>query len=89
MNCLFQVEGISSCLVQECESHCVMSVGDRKTNRMMEKAASRGKKCLTKNDRGDSGSSDKAVRIIKGFGSPPDGAGKETLVIPGSLTIGA
>src|SRR5882762_5186928 len=51
VNRSFEISGVSGCLVQGCESHCIMGVGDWKTNAMMELTAHRRKECFKKDKR--------------------------------------
>src|SRR5450755_3147674 len=47
----FEMSGVSGCLVQECESHCIMGVGYWKANGMMEQAARRREERFKENKR--------------------------------------
>jgi len=67
-----QIERIRGRLIEECESHSVMGIGDWEPHSMMKESASRRQERFTKDHRSNGSGPDKAVSVIERLGTPAD-----------------
>ena len=82
-----QIERIRGRLIEECESHSVMGIGDWEPHSMMKESASRRQERFTKDHRSNGSGPDKAVSVIERLGAPADWASIKALKIPGGFTV--
>src|SRR5262245_47980276 len=65
-----------------------MSVGNGKSDRMVEKSAPGGEQGFTKDHWRDGGGSGELVTIVKCLGGAADASRKERLMVPRGLAVG-
>ena len=87
MHRFLQIDGIRGRLVEECESHGVMGIGNRKPHAVMKQAARRWQEGFTKDHRSNGSGADKAISVIERLGTPADWARKKALKIPGGFIV--
>src|SRR4030095_10568034 len=86
MNRVFQLRGISGCLVKKSKAHRIMSIGNRESHRMVKQPSRRRQKCLAENHGRDGCRPNKSMAIIECLGSPPDRSGEKALIVPRFFT---
>jgi len=87
MHRFLQIGRIRGRLVEECESHGVMGIGNREPHAVMKQAARRWKERFTKDHRSNGSGPDKAVSVIERLGAPADWASIKALKIPRGFTV--
>src|SRR5947207_1639852 len=83
----FQIIRVGSRLVEECEAHSVMGIGDWESHTVMKQPARRWQEGFAQNHWRNGRSANQTMAIIKGFGAAANCACINALKIPRLLTI--
>src|SRR6266480_5260475 len=87
MNRVFQLRDLSGRLVKKSKAHCIMSIRNWESHRMMEQSSCRRQEGFTENHGSNRCGPNEPVAVIERLSSSPDWSSEKALKVPGCFAI--